>query len=88
MITSEPDISVTVRITTIRDGTHGISISLPGQLIGEWTDSTAISLTITDGHYIGICSGDGSQRYLVTIPGTPFNSQQISDTEAIIATRM
>ena len=88
MITSEPDISVTVRITTIRDGTHGISVSLPDKLIGEWTDSTAISLTITDDHYIGICSRDGSQRYLVTIPGTPFSSQQISDTEAIIATRM
>jgi hypothetical protein len=81
------EVSITVRITATRDGTHGISIAMPDRLIGEWTDSTASSLTVTDEYNIRICSKGGAQRYLLTIPGTLIRGEQISDTEAIIIVR-
>ena len=78
------EISITVRVTAIRDGTHGISIAMPDRLVGEWTDSGASSLSVTDEYALRICGGDGAQRYLLTMPGTPLRGQQLSDTEATI----
>ena len=83
-MSNEREVSITVRVTAIRDGTHGISISMPDRLVGEWTDSGARSLVVTDEHAVRICGGDGAQRYLLTLPGAPFQGQQISDSEATI----
>ena len=81
------EVSITVRITATRDGTHGISIATPDRLIGEWTDSRASSLTVTDEYKICICGEGRVQRYLLTMPGTPVQGEQVSDTEAIITVR-
>ena len=82
------EVSITVRVAAIRDGTHGISIAMPDRLIGEWADSEAISLSITDEYNIYICGQDGVQRYLLTMPGTPIRGEQLSHTEAVIAIRL
>ena len=79
------EINITVKVTTIRDGTYGISLALPDRLLGEWTDSGARSLIVTEEHAVSICGSDGCQRYLLTMPGTPLRGQQLSDTEAVIA---
>jgi hypothetical protein len=78
------EVSITVRVATIRDGTHGISIAMPRRLVGEWTDSGAKSLAVTDEYGIRIYGNDGTQRYLLTMPGTPLRGEQLSDTEAVI----
>ena len=84
MVSQGREVSITVRVTTIRDGTQGISIAMPDRLVGEWTDSGAKSLAVTDENGIRICDGDGAQRYLLTMPGTPLRGQQLSDSEATI----
>jgi hypothetical protein len=78
------EVSITVKVMTIRDGTQGISIAMPDRLVGEWTDSGAKSLAITDENAIRICGRDGAQRYLLTMPGMPLRGQQLSDTEATV----
>ncbi len=78
------EVSITVRVATIRDGTHGISIAMPNRLVGEWTDSGAGSLTVTDEYGIRIYGKDGAQRYLLTMPGKPLRGEQLSETEAVI----
>jgi len=82
------EVSITVSIKAIRDGSHGISLSTADKLLGEWTDSGAFSLTVTPENAISICNRDNSHRYLLTLPGTPVQWQQISDTEATVVVRM
>ena len=84
MMSQGREVSITVRVTTIRDGTQGISIAMPDRLVGEWTDSGARLLAVTDENGIRICGNDGAQRYLLTMPGTPLRGEQLSDTEATI----
>jgi len=84
MVSQGREVSITVRVSTIRDGTQGISIAMPDRLVGEWTDSGAKSLAVTDENGIRICGRDGAQRYLLTMPGTPLRGQQLSDIEATI----
>ena len=88
MVNEGREVDITVRVVAIRDGTQGISISMPDRVVGEWTDSGARSLTITDEHGISIRGTDGVQRYLLTMPGTPVRGEQHSDTEATIAMRI
>jgi len=57
---------------------------MPDQLVGEWTDSGARSLAVTDENGIRICGNDGAQRYLLTMPGAPLRGEQLSDTEATV----
>ena len=78
------EVSITVKVATIRDGTHGISIAMPNRLVGEWTDSGAGSLTVTDDYNIRIYSKDGAHRYLLSMPGKPLRGEQLSETEAVI----
>ncbi|MBM3119643.1 MAG: hypothetical protein FJ006_08900 [Chloroflexi bacterium] len=78
------EVSIMVKVATIRDGTHGISIAMPDRLVGEWTDSGAGSLAVTDECNIRIYSKDGDQRYLLTMPGKPLRGEQLSETEAVI----
>lgn len=84
MMNQERELSITVRVATIRDGTHGISIAMPDRLVGEWTDSGASSLAVTDEYKISICGKGGAHRYLLTMPGRPLRGEQLSDTEATI----
>lgn len=85
---SEQEISITVEVTTIRDGSHGISIAAPDKLIGEFPDSKATSLTLTDNLAISVRGEHDEQRYLLCVPGTPVRGQQISDTKAVIVIRL
>lgn len=78
------EVSITVKVATIRDGTHGISIAMPNRLVGEWTDSGAGSLAVTDEFGIRIYDKHGDQRYLLTMPGKPLRGEQLSETEAVI----
>ena len=82
------EVSITIGIKVIRDGSHGISMSAADKLLGEWTDSGAFCLTVTPENTISICSRDGSQRYLLTLPGTPVQQQQLSETEAMVVVRI
>jgi len=88
MMSEEREVSIMVKVTTIRDGTHGVSMAMPDRLIGEWTDSGASLLAVTDEYGVRICGSDGVQRYLLTMPGVPLRDQQVSDTEAAIVVRM
>ena len=82
------ELNIEVRVMTIRDGTHGISLSLPDKLLGEWTDSGAESLTMTEEFAVRILGRDGNHRYLLTMPGMPLRGEQLSDTEVSIVVRM
>ena len=78
------EVSIKVRVAAIRDGTQGITIATPEQLLGEWADSGVSSLTVTDEHNVCICGEGGIQHYLLTMPGTPVRGEQLSDTEAVM----
>ena len=82
------EVNIKVRVMAIRDGTHGISLTLPDKLLGEWTDSGAESLTMTEEFAVRILGRDGNHRYLLTMPGMPLRGEQLSDTEASIIVRM
>ena len=88
METNCPEICIKVSIKDIHDGTHGISLSAPDKLLGEWTDSGAYSLAVTPENSVSICGEDGTQRYLLTLPGTIIRGEQLSDTEAAIVVSM
>ncbi|MBM4447525.1 MAG: hypothetical protein FJ023_09345 [Chloroflexi bacterium] len=78
------EVRITVRVAAIRDGAQGISIAMPERLLGEWADSGASSLALTDEYNIRVFGKDGVQRYLLTMPGTTIRGEQLSDTEAVI----
>lgn len=82
------EIPVTIRIKAIRDGTPGISLAIQDEVIGEWTDSKAMSLILTDKYGIGICDRHGSQRYMLALPGTPVHGEKLSDTEVSVVVRI
>lgn len=82
------EVNIMVRVMTIRDGTHGISLTMPDKLLGEWTDSGAEALTVTDEFAVRILGCDGAHRYLLTMPGTPLSCQQLSATEACVVIRI
>lgn len=77
-------VSLTVRAGIIRDGTPGISLSIGTKVIGEWTDSRARSLTLTDDFKVGIYGEDGERIYLFSVPGKELSGVQLSDTEVMI----
>jgi len=79
------EISLSVRVTTIRDGTHGISLAAPDKLLGEWTDSGAVSLTVTEDHRIQIYGINNIERYLLTMPGTVVSCEQLSQAEVSLS---
>ena len=78
------EVSITVRVAAIRDGTWGISIAMPERLLDEWTDSGASSLKLTDEYTLLVLGKDGVQRYLLSMPGMPVRGEQLSETEAVI----
>ena len=76
--------TLTVRATVIRDGTPGISLSLGGKLIGEWTDSRAQMLSLTDDYKVRIHQADGELLYLFSVPGKVVSAEEVSDREVVI----
>jgi len=80
----EREISITVRIALIRDGTHGVSLSVPEKILGEWRDTGAALFRMADDNSISICGPDGKYRYKIAMPGTTVKAELRSDTEAVI----
>ena len=80
--------SLTVRTCVIRDGTTGVSLSMGEQLVGEWTDSRARALSVTDDHKVRIHGRDGEELYLFSVPGKPISGEQASNTEVTITFEM
>lgn len=76
--------SLTVRVGVIRDGTQGISLSMGGNLIGEWTDSRARTLSLTNDFKVAICAENGDRLYHFTVPGKRLSGEQLSDAEVKI----
>ena len=80
--------TLTVKAMVIRDGTPGISLSLGTQLLGEWTDSRAKGLSLTDDHKARILDTSGEQLYLLSTPGKALSGEIVSDTEVAITFEM
>ena len=80
--------TLTVKATVIRDGTQGISLSLRGELIGEWTDSRARLLSLTEDGKVRIHGADGELLYLFSVPGKVVSAEEISDREVAITFEM
>lgn len=76
--------ALTVRATVIRDSTPGISLSLGGEFIGEWTDSRARMLSLTDNYKVRIHGTDGELLYLFSAPGKVVSGEEVSDREVTI----
>jgi hypothetical protein len=76
--------TLTVRACVTRDGTPGISLSTGGELIGEWTDSRAKTLSLTDDGKVAIQGAAGEPLYLFSVPGRQLSCEQVSDTEVVI----
>ena len=85
---SEREVSISVRIAMIRDGTQGVSLSAPDKVLGEWQDSGAALLRMDGNGSISICGADGQQRYRLDIPGTKVKSELLSETEAVFTIRI
>lgn len=75
---------LTVRAAVIRDGTPGISLSLGREVIGEWTDSRARLLSLTDDHKVRVHGVDGELLYLLSAPGRVVSGEVVSDREVTI----
>lgn len=80
--------TLTVRATVIRDGTPGISLSMGTELVGEWTDSRAKTLSLTDDYKARILGAGGEQLYLLNAPGKALSAEAVSDTEIAITFEM
>lgn len=74
-----------VRATIIRDGTLGISLALGSRLVGEWTDSRAKMLAVSDDHKIKVLGADGEMLYLFSAPGKTLSAELVSETEVAIS---
>lgn len=77
--------TLAVRAMVIRDGTPGISLSLGGELIGEWTDSRARMLSLTGDYKVRIHGVDGELLYVFSVPGKVVSGEEVSDREVTIA---
>jgi hypothetical protein len=82
------EVSITVKVTTIRDGTNGISMSVPDKILGQWQDSGAVSLVVTADNAVSICGKEGKHRYILSMPGTPVRAERLSETEAVITVQI
>ena len=80
--------TLSVRVGVIRDGTQGISLSMGGHLIGEWTDSRARTLSLTKDFKVAICAENGERLYHFTVPGRTLSGEQLSDEEVKIGFEM
>jgi hypothetical protein len=93
MVMVEPDfekrnkpahVVLTVRVTVVQDGTHGISLSLGEDLIGEWTDSRARVLSLTGDNKVRVGGAGDELLYLFSVPGKVVLGEKVSDWEVVI----
>jgi hypothetical protein len=77
-------VDMSVQACVIRDGTQGISLSIGEHVIGQWTDSRASSLLLTQDLKVAVCGPSGDQLYLFSVPGEPLSGRQVSTTEVWI----
>lgn len=82
------EVSITVKVTTIRDGTNGISMSISDRILGQWQDSGAVSLVVAADNAVRICGKEGKHRYILSMPGIPVRAECLSETEAVITVEM
>jgi hypothetical protein len=73
-----------VRACIIHDGTTGVSLSMGGKLIGEWADSRAKTLSLTDEGEVAIQGSGGERLYLFSVSGGVISCEQLSATEVAI----
>jgi hypothetical protein len=57
-------------------------------LIGEWTDSRARTLTLTRDYKVAICAENGEKLYHFSVPGKTLSGEQLSDAEVLISFEM
>ena len=81
-------LALTLRSTTTRDGTPGISLTIGGEIIGEWTDSKANSLALTADYQVAVCGQKGKILYLVAVPGEVTSGKRLSETEVTLSTHL
>ncbi|MEE9202207.1 MAG: hypothetical protein V3U31_03300 [Dehalococcoidia bacterium] len=77
----EPVVTIRIAVTTIRDGTTGVSLRTEQGIIGEWTDSRACSVSLSPSREVTVLGQDAAPRYRVLLPGTLTAARQLSDTE-------
>ncbi len=81
-------VTLKIRAGVIRDGSNGISLSIGENLLGEWTDSRANRLSLTNDLKVAIRTGRGEQLYLFGVPGKPIMGEQLSENEVAISFEM
>ena len=81
-------VTMVVRATVIRDGTSGISLSIGGELVGEWADSRAKTLSLTDAHEVRVHGADDELLYLFSVPGKAISAEAMSDREVTVTFEM
>ena len=81
-------VTLKIRAGVIRDGSNGISLSIGDDLLGEWTDSRANRLSLTNDLKVTILSGNGEKLYLFGVPGKPIMGEQLSENEVAISFNM
>lgn len=77
-------VTLTIRATYIRDGTPGVSLTLGGAILGEWTDSKVKSLSLSADGKIGVCGAKNNLLYKVVMPGSPVDGEQLSEKEVTV----
>ncbi|GAI13420.1 unnamed protein product [marine sediment metagenome] len=53
-------------------------------VIGEWTDSRAKTLSLTGDGKVVIQGADGERLYIFSVPGKLLSGEQVFDTEVTI----
>jgi hypothetical protein len=81
-------VDMSVQACVIRDGTQGISLSIGEHVIGQWTDSRAASVLLTEDLKVAVCGSTGDRLYLFRVPGEALAGRQVSDTEVLITFRI
>jgi hypothetical protein len=81
-------VTINTRSGYIRDGTPGISLTIGGEIVGEWTDSGAKSLSLDDDCNVVIYGGEGNARCLLIMPGRAVRGEELSETEVAITVQV
>ena len=61
-----------------------VLLNMGGELIGEWSDSRARMLSLTEDYKVRIHGADGELLYLFSAPGKVVAGEEVSDREVAI----
>ena len=81
-------VTINTRTGYIRDGTPGISLTIGGEIVGEWTDSGAKSLSLDDDCNVVIYGKEGGARCLLIMPGKAVGGEELSETEVAVTVQI